>query len=86
MAVFSEIYYKDGWNAYIDGVEKPHFQANWVLRAMRVPSGKHTIEFKFEPEKYKIGEKISLVSNLLLFASIGGVLFMLYRKSRKGQA
>ncbi len=83
LVAFSEIYYKDGWNAYIDGEQKPHFNANWVLRAMRVPPGKHIIEYKFEPKKYFIGEKISLASNLLLFAALAGTLYMIFRNSKK---
>ena len=80
LAVFSEIYYKDGWNAYVDGQPAPHFSADWVLRAMRVPAGKHVIEFKFEPTRYYTAEKISLASCLLLFAFIGGSVFMAFRK------
>ena len=80
LAVFSEIYYKDGWNAYVDGQLKPHFCADWVLRAMRVPAGKHTIEFKFEPTRYYTAEKISLASSLMLFGFIGGALFLAFKK------
>ncbi|MBL7883142.1 MAG: hypothetical protein JNL69_03680 [Bacteroidia bacterium] len=80
LAVFSEIYYPNGWNAYVDGELKPHFGVDWTLRAMRIPEGKHTIVFKFEPTKYYTGEKISLVSCLLLFAFVGGGLFMAWKK------
>ncbi len=82
LAVFSEIYYKDGWNAYVDGKPAPHFSADWVLRAMRVPAGKHTIEFKFEPTRYFTAEKISIASCLLLFGFIGGSLFMVFKKKK----
>ena len=61
-AVFSEIYYKEGWNAYVDGVLKPHHRVNYVLRGMLVPAGEHTIEFKFEPAVIKNGTTITLVS------------------------
>jgi hypothetical protein len=79
LAVFSEIYYKD-WNVYVDGEQKPYFAADWVLRAMRIPAGKHTIEFKFEPKKYYLGEKISLASCILLFGFMGVSLFMAWKR------
>jgi len=66
LAVFSEVYYPNGWTAYIDGKEVPHFRADWILRAMVVPSGEHTIEFKFQPAIYATGETISLASSILL--------------------
>jgi len=65
-AVFSEIYYKDGWNAYVDGKLTPHYQVNYVLRGMEIPKGKHTIEFKFEPTVIKNGNIITLISYVLL--------------------
>ncbi len=82
LAVFSEIYYKD-WNAYVDGKLTPYISCDWVLRAMRVPAGKHMIEFKFEPTKYYTGEKISLASCILLFGFIGASLFMAWRKKEE---
>ena len=66
LAVFSEMYYKNGWNAYVDGNLTPHFRANYVLRSMIVPKGKHKIEFKFEPQVIKTGNTITLVSYALL--------------------
>ncbi len=82
LAVFSEIYYNKGWNAYVDGELKPHFSVNYVLRAMRVPAGKHSIELKFEPSNYYLGEKISLASCLLLFGAIGVSIFINFRKKQ----
>ncbi len=66
LAVFSEIYYPKGWNAYVDGIPAPHFRANYVLRAMILPAGEHSVEFKFEPRAYYLGEKISLISSIIL--------------------
>ena len=76
LAVFSEIYYKNGWNAYIDGQLTDHFPVDYVLRAMEVPGGEHTIEFKFEPQVIKTGGMINLVSSIgMLLLLIGGIYF-----------
>ncbi|CAM1372578.1 YfhO family protein [Tenacibaculum xiamenense] len=61
-AVFSEIYYKHGWNAYLDGKLVPHERVNYVLRGMIIPSGEHIVEFKFEPTVIRTGSIISLIS------------------------
>ncbi|CAL2093622.1 YfhO family protein [Tenacibaculum sp. 190524A05c] len=65
-AVFSEIYYQNGWNAYIDGKPVPHYQVNYVLRGMNVPAGNHKIEFKFEPTVVKQGAQLALYFYVLL--------------------
>jgi hypothetical protein len=73
LTVFSEIYYDKGWNAYLDGKKVPHFRADYVLRAMVVPAGKHEIEFRFEPKVFAVGEKVSFASSLLLILMIVGL-------------
>jgi uncharacterized membrane protein YfhO len=68
------MYYKNGWNAYVDGNKVEHLRANYVLRALPIPAGKHTIEFKFEPEVVKTGSTITLISSIgILFLLIGGI-------------
>ncbi|WP_187264547.1 YfhO family protein [Pontibacter beigongshangensis] len=64
--VFSEIYYADGWQAYLDGEPVEHVRANYILRAMPVPAGKHVIEFRFAPMSYEVGNTVSLISSFLL--------------------
>lgn len=70
-AVFSDVYYSKGWNVYVDGVKSNYIRANYLLRAMKVPAGKHQIVFKFEPVAYNTGEKIALASSLLLILLVG---------------
>lgn len=64
--VFSEIYYPEGWKVTVDGKESSHIRANYILRAMEVPAGKHVIEFRFEPQVYTLGNSISFISSVLL--------------------
>ncbi|MFN8711526.1 MAG: YfhO family protein [Bacteroidota bacterium] len=86
LAVFSEIYYPNGWNAYIDGKPVEHFRADYVLRAMRIPAGKHQIEFRFEPEFYAKGESISRIGSIVLLLLLAGVIGWEIRKKRKNNA
>lgn len=79
LAVFSEIYYPKGWVSLIDGKETNHISADFVLRAMVIPAGKHQIEFKFEPQSYFMGNKISMASSILLLLAIGGYIFYVYK-------
>ena len=80
LALFSEAYYSKGWNAYIDGQPVTHFRANYMLRAMKIPEGNHTIEYKFEPEVVAIGSKISLATSALFLLVLLGAIFYNYRK------
>ena len=80
LVMFSEVYYPIGWNAYLDGKLVPHIRADYVLRAMQVPAGNHKIEFKFEPEAYATGEKISLAGSLLLLLLLAGATFVELKK------
>lgn len=80
LTVFSEMYYKNGWNAYIDGKLTPHFRANYTLRAMVVPAGTHELVFSFEPATYAAAERISLISSILLFVALLGTLFVILKR------
>ncbi|MGA1666746.1 MAG: YfhO family protein, partial [Bacteroidia bacterium] len=71
LAVFSEVYYAHGWNAYVDGQAVPHLRVNYLLRGLELPAGEHKIEFRFEPATYTEGERISLAFNLALLAVVG---------------
>ena len=76
LAVFSEMYYGKGWNAYIDGKSVDHIRVDYVLRGLNIPAGKHTIEFKFEPQVIKTGSMITLISSIgMLLLLAGGIYF-----------
>lgn len=75
IAIFSEIYYDKGWNAYVDNKLTPHFRANYVLRGMQVPAGTHTLEFKFEPTSYSTGETVAYASSIVLLLLLGFVSY-----------
>lgn len=84
-AVFSEIYYKEGWKATVDGKESPVFRVDYTLRGMQIPKGKHTIEFKFEPQVVKTGSTIALISFIIMVLVIAGGIY-LEERSKKQQA
>lgn len=85
LAVFSEMYYKNGWNAYIDGKKVEYIQADYVLRALPIPAGKHTVEFKFEPQVVQTGSTITLVSSIGILLLLMGGIYLERKKSTEIQ-
>jgi hypothetical protein len=75
LAVFSEIWYDKGWNAYLDGEKIPYFRADYLLRAAQLPGGNHKLEFKFEPNSYYTGEIISLIASILLVLGLAYAIY-----------
>lgn len=80
VAVFSEIYYEqpdgDGWKAFIDGQPAEHFRGNYVLRAMKVPAGKHLIEFKYDASETRTRGIISFTFMILLIIISGALIYL----------
>jgi hypothetical protein len=84
LAVFSDMYYPYGWEAYVDGRETPIMKADYVLRAIKIPAGEHKIEFKFNPKSFNKGNNLALVSSILLYLMLGISIYQLFRK-KEGQ-
>jgi hypothetical protein len=82
-AVFSEVYYPHGWNAYIDGKKVEYCKADYVLRGLSIPAGQHSIRFIFEPSSYKKGVRIAYASSFLVLILFLGGLFMEWWSNRK---
>ncbi|AQX08124.1 YfhO family protein [Elizabethkingia ursingii] len=82
LAVMSEIYYPHGWKFYIDGKETDYIKADYLLRAVHVPAGKHEIRMAFEPEVIQKGKTISLASAglFILLAALG---FWFYQRKEQ---
>ncbi len=78
-AVFSEVYYKSGWKAYIDGKEAPIVKVNYVLRGLAVPAGKHDIKFEFKPKGYYTGRTLTSIFSIILLVVLAVGFFMEWR-------
>jgi uncharacterized membrane protein YfhO len=83
--VFSEVYYDAGWKAFIDGKEAPIVKVNYVLRGLQVPAGNHKIVFKFEPQDYFLGRKLTTIFTIALLLLIVAAIFFEWRNRKKPQ-
>ena len=83
LAVFSEIYYKDGWKAYINDKEAPIVKVNYVLRGLVVPAGDHTIKFEFKPASITSARQIAGVSSILLWLSLVTMIAFAFKNLNK---
>ncbi|MDO9375080.1 MAG: YfhO family protein [Ferruginibacter sp.] len=81
-AVFSEVYYPNGWTAEIDGQPASIVKVNYALRGLSIPAGDHTIRFVFAPASYTTGNMISLVSGSLSIIALLVCAFLLFRKRK----
>jgi Bacterial membrane protein YfhO len=85
-AVFSEIYYDKGWDAYIDGKRADYCRVDYVLRGMAIPAGSHTIEFRFEPRSYSMGSTLSVWSSVIVYLLLITAVIVSLRKRKLATA
>ena len=83
LVVFSEIWSDTGWKLYLDGLEHPLLRANYLLRCALIPSGEHQIVMEYAPSIWKIGNRIQLITSLLIFTGFIVALFITIRKRAK---
>jgi hypothetical protein len=84
-AVFSEIYYNRGWDAYIDGKKADYAKADYLLRGIELPAGKHTVEFRFEPKSYYTGNTITFWSCILIYLTLIVTIILSFKKNKEPQ-
>ncbi|HMH32524.1 MAG TPA: YfhO family protein, partial [Puia sp.] len=82
-AVFSEVYYDKGWNAYLDGNKTPYCKVDYVLRGMPVPAGEHKSEFRFEPAIFRTGAAISWIASILAYLLLLGAIWQAWTSWNK---
>ncbi len=82
-AVFSEIYYPNGWKAYIDEKETPIVKVDYAFRGLNIPAGNHTIRFTFAPPSYNLGNTLSLIAGIISLISLLICAFLLFRQTKK---
>jgi len=81
-AVFSEIHYDKGWNAYIDGSLVPHVRVNYLLRGLTIPAGNHEVIFRFEPTTFAKTNSLALLGSIGVYLLLGFGLFKEFRKKQ----
>ena len=83
LCVFSEIYYPDGWTAYVDGKEVDYFSVNYILRGMVLPEGEHTVEWRFRASNWTMANTITGIASWLIILSLVAVAALpLYKRIR----
>jgi hypothetical protein len=82
-AVFSEVYYPNGWKAFIDGKETPIVKVDYALRGLNIPAGDHTITFDFAPVSYKLGNTLNLIAGIISLIALIICAFLFFRRYRQ---
>jgi len=86
LAIFSEIYYPNGWKAYVDDKEVEIRKVNYLLRGIELDKGKHKIEFVFEVPKYKTANTIASIGSTILLLAIAFMIYLGWKKKKAAKA
>ncbi|WP_027419910.1 YfhO family protein [Crocinitomix catalasitica] len=79
--VFSEIFYEDGWKAFIDDKEVPVSRVNYILRGIEIPAGEHDIRFTFQLESFQIASTMSLIANIIMIILLGAGIYLFTKRN-----
>ncbi|MDE6074167.1 MAG: YfhO family protein, partial [Muribaculaceae bacterium] len=82
LAVFSEVYFPYGWHATVDGNPASIGRVNYILRAVNIPAGSHTVEMWFDPKSIHTTVSVATASVILIYLLLAGALFMLFKNYR----
>lgn len=82
LIVFSEIYYPDGWKAYVDGKEQEILRVNYLLRGLELENGNHKIEFVYDVPAFKRSNTLALIASIVLLLGFAYLLFVEYKKRK----
>ena len=77
LCVFSEIYYPNGWRAYVDGKEVDYFAVDYILRGMVLPEGEHTVEWRFKAPNWGVATTITGIASWLIILSVVAVISLI---------
>lgn len=86
VAVFSEVYFPWGWTATINGQEIPIGRVNYVLRALNIPAGKHSIEFKFDPQSLHVTDTLSTTAIIIIYLlCAASIIFVIIERKKESK-
>lgn len=80
LAIFSEIYYPKGWQITIDGQPAEMLRANYTLRALPIPAGQHTVEFRFDPQSIKVTDGIAYSALFLMLMTSILLIYTIFKQ------
>lgn len=83
LAVFSEIYTREGWRAYIDGEEVRPLRADYILRALELPAGSHTVEWRYRAPHWNAIEAVTLIFSIAVLAAFFITVIIVIRNERR---